>query len=50
MSSRPQPTRRLNGEIPEQLHKDVKIAAVKEDKSMTKVMIEALREWLAARG
>lgn len=40
----------INIAIPADLHKDLKVAAVIEDKSLKDVVIEALKDYLAEGG
>jgi predicted HicB family RNase H-like nuclease len=40
-------TKRLNAEIPVQLHKKLKMLAIKRDKSITELLIEIVNEYLS---
>lgn len=42
-----EPTKRLNAEIPQSLHSQVKIQAVKENRKIVDVVIDALKEYLS---
>ena len=42
-----EPTKRLNAEIPQSLHSEVKIQAVKENRKIVDVVIDALKEYLS---
>lgn len=42
-----EPTKRLNAEIPQSLHSQVKIQAVRENRKIVELVIDALREYLS---
>ena len=42
-----EPTKRLNAEIPQSLHSEVKIQAVRENRKIVDLVIDALREYLS---
>lgn len=42
-------TKKLQMNIPENLHKEFKMACLAEDKEMTEVCLELVRNWLASR-
>lgn len=41
-----EPTKRLNANVPESLHRAVRMEAVRQDTNMKTVLIEALEEYL----
>lgn len=43
------PTKKLQMNIPEDLHKSFKLACLKQDRDMTDVTIELINEWMARR-
>jgi predicted HicB family RNase H-like nuclease len=42
-----EPTTRINGEIPRELHRRVKIQAAHEGTTMVEIMVKALNEYLS---